>query len=182
MTTGYTYEDHLETKRLYTRFLTPEDTLLWSEFFNDKEATVFLPTFNLNSNTDKADQWIKRQLTRYRENNFGLQALILKETKEFVGQCGLIRQEVEGKMEIEVGYHIFKKHWGKGYAPEAARLFINYAFQNKLTSSVISIIDIGNVKSQRVAEKNGLIREKQVRWFNADVYIYRIGKPGLLLS
>lgn len=37
-------------------------------------------------------------------------------------------------------------------------------FENELTDSVISVIDIGNIKSQKVAEKNGLIREKQTKY------------------
>ena len=87
----------------------------------------------------------------------------------------MLTQEVDNIIEIEVGYHIFKKYWGKGFAPEAAKLFIDYAFENDLTNSVISVIDVGNIKSQKVAEKNGLTREKQTKYSDGeDVYIYRI--------
>ena len=93
-----------------------------------------------------------------------------------IGQCGLMIQEVDGVAELEVGYHIYKKYWGNGYAPEAAWLFLQFAFVHDLADSVISIIDTRNRKSMRVAGKNGLVREKQTRWMNLDVYIYRIGK------
>ena len=53
---------------------------------------------------------------------------------------------------------------------------MDYAFQNNLTNSIISIIDIRNIRSQRVADKNGLTREKQTKWSEIDVYIYRIDK------
>lgn len=172
----YTYKDHLETNRLSTRFLTPEDMLIWADFFNDNEAVEFFPSSGFTSMMDRAKHWIERQLNRYSENEFGLQALISKETKTFVGQCGLLKQDVDDKTEIEVGYHIFKKYWGQGYASEAARLFINHAFQNNLADSIISIIDIRNIRSQKVAEKNGLTRDKQTRWSDVDVYIYRIYK------
>lgn len=176
MTASYTYTDHLETKRLFTRFLTSEDIEVWARFFSDKEAVEFFPTFGFSSNSDQAKQWIERQLARYKENRFGLQALIDKKTNAFIGQCGLIKQDVAGTVEIEVGYHIFKKYWGQGYAPEAAKRFIDYGFENNLADSIISLIDIRNIKSQRVADKNGLAREKQVRWSGVDVYIYRIHK------
>ena len=166
----------LETNRLITRKLTEKDITVWAEFFKDKEAIEFFPTLGLTSNEERAKHWVDKQLNRYVENRFGLQALIEKKTGNFIGQCGLITQEVDGKMEIEVGYHIFKKYWGQGFAPEAARLFIDYAFKNNLTASVISIIDTRNIKSQRVADKNGLIREKETKWSNQDVYIYRIDK------
>jgi ribosomal-protein-alanine N-acetyltransferase len=172
--TTYIYEDGLQSDRIITRKLVYEDHKAWAGFFKDKEAVEFFPAFGPGSDEDRSKHWINRQLNRYMDKRFGLQALIDKRTGQFIGQCGLISQEVEGEAEIEVGYHLFKQFWGQGYAPEAARLFINYAFVNNLAASVISIIDIRNTKSQRVADKNGLTREKQTRWSNLDVYIYRI--------
>jgi ribosomal-protein-alanine N-acetyltransferase len=176
MTPSYTYQDRLQTERLITRFLTDDDISPWANFFRDKEATEFLSTFGHASCEDMSKFWLEKQLARYKEKRYGLQALIHKATGEFIGQCGLVAQKVEGVPEMEIGYHIFKRYWGQGYATEAARCFINYAFKNNLAPSVISIIDINNIKSQRVAEKNGLIRGKQSRWAHHDVYIYRIDK------
>jgi RimJ/RimL family protein N-acetyltransferase len=173
---AYIYTDALESARLRTRFLTPDDTRIWSDHFRDPESVELFPTFGLNTPEERAEHWVNKNLTRYRENRYGLQVLLDKNTNAFIGQCGLLAQEVDGVHEIEVGYHIFKKYWGNGYAPEAAKLFITYAFQNDLTDSVISIIDTRNIKSQRVADKNGLKREKQTNWSGLDVYIYRIFK------
>jgi len=174
--TKYIYQDNLESLRLVTRKLIENDIVIWSDFFAEKDAVELFPTFGLITNSDRAKQWIEKQLARYSDNRFGLQALIDKTSKKFIGQCGLVTQEVDGKTEIEVGYHILKQYWGQGYAPEAAKLFIDYAFKNNLTQSVISIIDKRNFKSQRVAEKNGLEIEKETKWSDIDVYIYRIEK------
>ena len=133
-----------------------------------------MPNLGFNSFEERATHWVNKQLNRHADNQFGLQVLIDKNTNEFIGQRGLLQQTIDDKTEIEVGYHIFKKYWGQGYAPEAAKLFIDYAFQNKLMDSVTSIIAVNNKKSQRVADKNGLIREKQTTWSGLDVYIYRI--------
>jgi len=176
MTAPYLYLDGLETQRLTTRFLIPEDLPVWTEFFKDKEAVALFPAFGMTSPEDRARHWIDRQLARYQESRFGLQALIHKETNAFIGQCGLLQQEVDGREEVEVGYHIFQKYWGQGYAPEAAQRFIAFAFENHLADSIISIIDVRNRNSQKVADKNGLTREKQTRWYNFDVFIYRIHK------
>jgi RimJ/RimL family protein N-acetyltransferase len=148
---------------------------IWTEFFEDKEATEFFPPTKETSE-QQASGWIDRLLLRYANKRYGLQALYKKDTHEFVGQCGLLLQEVDGIAELEVGYHILKKYWGNGYAPEAAQLFIDYAFKNNLAESVISIIDTRNVKSQRVADKNGLLREKETVWSGLEVYIYRVKK------
>ena len=174
MLNDYYYRDQLESARLKTRFVTAEDVVPWQEFFNDPEAIELFPTFGFNTLEERVQHWIDRQLTRYRENRYGLQMLIDKKTNALIGQCGLLLQEVDGNKELEVGYHIIKKYWGNGYAPEAARLFLDFAVEHDLADSVISIIDIRNDKSMRVAEKNGLSRDKQTRWLDKDVFIYRI--------
>jgi ribosomal-protein-alanine N-acetyltransferase len=174
--TTYIYQDNLESERLLTRKLAMDDIKMWAEFFKDQEAIEFLPNTGFSSTDVHAKHWVEKQLNRYADNQFGLQVLIDKKTKQIIGQCGLLKQSVDEQAEIEVGYHIFKKHWGQGYAPEAAKLFIDYAFHNDLTNSVTSIINIKNVKSQRVADKNGLTKEKQTVWSGLDVFIYRIKK------
>jgi RimJ/RimL family protein N-acetyltransferase len=83
-------------------------------------------------------------------------------------------QEVDGIQELEVGYHIFKKYWGHGYAPEAARLFWTL-LSTMILLILLSLSSIsGTSKSMRVADKNGLRREKQTRWMDLDVFIYRV--------
>ena len=73
-------------------------------------------------------------------------------------------QEELQKTELEIGYHLLKKYWHKGYAIEAAELFKNYAFENNLCQSLISIIHINNTASHHVAIKNGMLKEKQIEF------------------
>ncbi len=95
-------------------------------------------------------------IKRYADNRLGLQALIDKQTGAFIGQCGILIQEVNGINEIEVGYHLLRKHWGKGYASEAAQMFRDYGFENKVADSLISIIHPLNFPSKNVALRNGM--------------------------
>ena len=170
----YAYSDQLTSDRLVTRWLTREDIPTWSVFFDDPDAVAYLPDYGLPNSMARATHWIERQLMRYEKQLYGLQVLIEKSTGAFIGQCGLITQEVDGYKEVEVGYHIFKSFRGHGFAPEAAKLFIQYAFDHDQADSIISIIDVRNTNSQRVAEKNGLQREQRTTWNGLDVYIYRI--------
>src|SRR5690606_6867470 len=140
----------LESERLVTRKLTKDDVDQWMEFFSEKEAVQFFPDTGIKSNQERA--------------------------AELIGQCGLLLQVVDGQTELEVGYHILKKYWGQGFAPEAARLFIHYAFAHGLAESVISIIDKRNINSKKVAQKNGLELEKQTLWKNLEVEIFRISR------
>ncbi len=172
----YYYEDGLESERLVTRMLSMEDVPAWSEFFRSDETTEFLRAHVLSTAEESAEKWIQRQLDRYKNEEYGHQALISKSTGELVGLSGIIKQEVDGQVEMEVGYHVLRKHWGQGYAPEAARIFFNYGFDNGIADRIVSIIDVNNVKSQRVADKNGLEMQRQTRYKDMDVYIYEVHK------
>ena len=104
----------------------------------------------------------------------GVQTCALPICGTFLGLCGLVTQEVDGQRELEVGYHFFRQHWGKGYATEAARLFLDFAATHKLSESVVSLINPANVASRRVAERNGLTVDKFTRWpEHQEVVVYR---------
>jgi ribosomal-protein-alanine N-acetyltransferase len=170
----YTYEDGLISLRLRTRKLELSDVGVWETFMSNPDATELFPESWKDDPPENAKLWVERQMERYTQNRYGLQALLHRETGEFIGQCGLLAQTVDGIDEVEVGYHILPKFWGNGYAPEAAKLFLNYGFNNTSVDSIISIIDIRNSKSQRVADKNGLVREQQTRWNEKDIFVYRM--------
>lgn len=172
----YTYTDGLETERLQTRFLEHDDYLAWAEFFRDGEAVRYIPHYGTDDPEERALHWVQKQMGRYRDQTYGLQMLVDKQTGLMVGQCGLLLQNVNDVPELEVGYHILKKNWGKGYAPEAAKMFRDYGFENTAVDSIVSIIDINNVKSQRVAAKNGMRPGPQTRWLNFDIHLHRINR------
>lgn len=79
---------------------------------------------------------------------------------------------MEGRNEIEVGYQVRRDFWNQGYATEAARACMEYAFTKLGARRVISMIRPPNVASRRVAEKNGLVCEKIVFWRGYDHCIY----------
>ncbi len=171
------YMQSAETSRLSIRPLTGNDTKDWSPFFINNPSDKFLAlSFNTEPIKEQANAWIERQLLRYKENRYGLLALIDKSAGDLIGMSGLLSQDVNGQPELEIGYHILPKYWGKGLATEAAIHFKEYAFNNNLTDSVISIIHIDNVLSQRVAEKNGMNKTIYTTYYNMPVYIYRVTK------
>ena len=118
------------------------------------------------------EAWITKNRDRYQRDGYGLWAMLLKDTGELIGDCGCTVQEVEGRNEVEVGYHVRRDLWGKGYATEAARACMEYAFAKLGAERVISMIRPENVPSKRVAEKNGLTCEKIVFWHGYDHCIY----------
>lgn len=170
---NYFYTDGLVSKRLKTKFLTQDDIPEWAAFFEDEEAIEFFPNQNNETPLERSAFVINKQLKRYADQQFGVQKIILKSTKEWVGICGLLIQDVNGELKTEVGYQFFKQFWGNGYAPEAAKIFIDFAQAHQLSQDIISLIDVNNIKSQRVAEKNGLFRSERIIWTGLDIYVYR---------
>lgn len=73
---------------------------------------------------------------------------------------GLLTQEVEGRQELEIGYHLLPSAWGAGYATEAAIACKEFAYQHGLAQSVISLIAPGNTRSEAVARRNGMSLER----------------------
>jgi ribosomal-protein-alanine N-acetyltransferase len=163
------------TKRLYIRPLTKDDIPVWAEYFTYPEATRFISQFFPSTDPYKiSEDFIGKQFLRYAENRYGHQALIHKTTGEFMGVCGLLLQNIQGVNEIEIGYHLFPKFWHRGYATEASQHFRDFAFHNKLTTSIISVIDTENYASQNVAIRNGMTQERKFPFGGSDHYIYRI--------
>jgi len=81
-------------------------------------------------------------------------------------------------LEIEVGYHVLPEFSGQNYATEAVKLFVDFAFENGLSKSLICMIDPKNSKSIRVAEKNGFKFEQSIEDSNSgnhgSMNIYRL--------
>ena len=107
-----------------------------------------------------ARDWITWNLGLYESEGFGMWVVTLRETGEFVGDCGLTPQEIEGVTDIEVGYHVRSGLHGHGYATEAAAACHDYARDVLGVRRLIAIIHPDNVPSQRVAEKIGLGYER----------------------
>lgn len=160
----------IETERLLLRELTLDDVDAMFAIIGDAETMKYYPQ---RFSRDDAEDWIKRNLARYLRDGFSLYAVTLKTNPgDVIGDCGLIRQEVEGESLIEVGYHFRRDCWGRGYATEAARHCMSYAFERLNAPRVVSLIRPENVPSRRVAERNGMTVERQVTVFDAPHLLY----------
>ena len=86
-------------------------------------------------------------------------AMIVRSSEALAGYCGFFRHEVDGKMEIEIGYGLDSACWNRGLASEAARTVRDHCFRHLKLDYVISLIHPEDYPSRRVAEKNELILE-----------------------
>ncbi len=159
----------LETERLFLRLHAAEDADALEAILGDAVAMEFYPAA---LDRRGVEEWITRNVERYRRDGFAKWAMVAKASGDLVGSCGCVLQDVEGRDEIEVGYNVRRDLWGRGYATEAARACIDYGFARLGARRVVSMIRPENVRSIRVAEKNGMVREKIVFWRGYDHCIY----------
>ncbi|MGL5891735.1 MAG: GNAT family N-acetyltransferase [Bacteroidia bacterium] len=165
-----------ESERLLFRKLTDNDRVHWMEFCSSPDSLKYVFPANDQHYTpeESCKIWFDKVNHRYSNNLGGMNALIHKTTGEFIGQCGLLIQTIDDIEELEIGYSMMPQHRNHGYASEAARKCRDFAFANAFRESLISVIHIENISSQKVAEHNGMTREKQTQSKGDPVYIYRI--------
>lgn len=143
----------LETERLYLRIMHQSDySALCKILQNDEAMYAYEGAFT----DEEVQQWLDKQIKRYKDDGFGLWAVILKESNEMIGQCGLTMQDYDGKQILEVGYLFQRTYWHNGYASEAAIACKVYAFEKLNAEEVFSIIRETNIPSQNVAIRNGM--------------------------
>ena len=143
----------LETKRLILREMDQNDFNSLYAVLADSDIMEHYPyTFD----EVRVQNWITRNMDRYRKDGFGLWAVVLKEIGEMIGDCGITMQNIHGQWLPEIGYHIRADHQRKGYASEAAAACIRYAFENYDFPAVYSYMKYTNIPSQKTAIKNGM--------------------------
>jgi [ribosomal protein S5]-alanine N-acetyltransferase len=103
-------------------------------------------------------------------------AVIFHEHERLIGYCGFFLQTVDGVEELEIAYRLDPSYWGQGIATEAARAVRDRAFDDLELSHVISLIHPENTASRRVAEKNGMIPEKETIFRGFPTIVFGINR------
>lgn len=146
-----------ETDRLFLREIVPEDDKGFFALDSNPEVHRFLGN-NPVKTIEESRDWIDVVRQQYLDNGIGRWAVIEKSTGEFVGWAGLkLERNVNGRERFyDLGYRLRQEFWGKGYATEAARAFLDFGF-NELKLEVINayLMD-AHVASRNVLEKIGM--------------------------
>lgn len=143
----------LETERVFLREMTQEDFFNITPILQDAQTMYAYEHAFADS---EVQEWLDRQISRYKKDGFGLWGVILKQTGVFVGQVGLTVQETPQGPETEIGWLLNRAYWHQGYAGEAAAGCRDYAFGALKKKKVVSIIRDTNTASRRVAERLGM--------------------------
>ena len=150
-----------ETARLLIRRFTPADAPALYRIYGDAEVMRFMgpPPASLEEETANLLAHVRNY---YERLGFGLWAVVLKETGELAGRCGLLRSEIGGRNETEISYLLARRHWGRGLAAEAAAAVLAHGFGALGLPRIVAVIDPLNDPSRRVAERIGMRYEGDV--------------------
>lgn len=145
----------LKTERLLLRQWKKEDYSHFAKLNADPAVMKYYPSTLSKAESNAMADKIQSILS---EKLWGFWALEIIETKQFIGFVGLHEPSYDLPVTpcIEIGWRLAKEHWGKGYATEAGKAALTFAFENLGLNEVYSFASVNNQKSWAVMQRLGL--------------------------
>lgn len=163
----------IETERLRLRGFTAEDRPAYAAMRADPDVVRYL--VGGEALIAFAEEIADIRIAAFREawtSGFGVWAVEERHTGRFLGQSGLAR--MERSSEVEVLYAYARHAWGNGYAREAARAALSYAFGTVGLARVVAFVVPENTASVRVLEAVGLTARGETGYNDVPVLSYAI--------
>lgn len=168
----------IETDRLLLRQVTKEDASSLLNYLSDKEVMKFVGLEPFKSIDDALDEisWYQSIVKKKTGIRWGI---TLKGQGEVIGSCGFLNY-VSQHYRSEIGVELSKDYWGKGIASEAFEAVITYGFEQMNLQRIEALIEPPNIRSQKLADKHGFIREGLLRNYEFtcgkfdDLYMYSL--------
>ncbi|MBK8982605.1 MAG: GNAT family N-acetyltransferase [Ignavibacteria bacterium] len=158
-----------ETERLYAREYNESDMDKLTEICSDADVMRYIGKGGVMT-SDQVQQMLKNNVKSYKENGYGMYAVINKTTGELTGQCGL--NFIKSLNEVEIAYLFEKGSWGKGYATEISKEVLNFGFSRIGLTKIIALAYPENIASIKVINKIGLKFEKPIHIWERDLNYY----------
>jgi RimJ/RimL family protein N-acetyltransferase len=177
----------LETDRLILRQWRDSDIPIFAKMNRDPKVMEFFPAL---LSEEEAENFVARIRAHFQKHGYGLFAVELKNEKTFIGFVGLSIPQFEAPFmpAVEIGWRISSQYFGQGYATEAAKKILGFAFNNLKLKEVVSFTVPENKASRRVMEKIGMKRDLSGDFFHPKLekdhpfslhVLYRIKNPYL---
>ena len=150
----------LETDRLLVRALRPEDVEHEVALWTDPQVMLFMGG---PRSAEGVRAILEEELAQPPVGPLGQWPVVRRDSGEFVGDCGLIAKPIEGRDEVELVYVLAVGAWGNGYATEIGAALLGFANQELRLGRAVSLIDVDNAASKRVAQKLGMHPDSVVK-------------------
>ena len=155
-------EPILETERLLLRPIGPGDAELQFRTLNTPTIMGHLGgPLTLEAIAEKH----AKSMEFFAREGFSFLFLIERDTGEFVGHCGLKRVDAEGARnpgDFEIGWLIREDRWRRGYAIEAVRAVLRWAFVTHDAPHVVALTSKRNKASWGLMERVGMRRREDL--------------------
>ena len=164
----------LQTPRLVLRHFRGEDLDAYAAMTADAETMRHIGP---GKPLTRGEAWrsIAGMLGHWELLGYGMWALERKGDGVFVGRAGFLNPP--GWPGFEIGWMVGREHWGRGYATEAARVALDFAFRELGRDRVVSLIRPDNARSIRVAEKLGERPAGEVELLGGKALVYEVLSP-----
>jgi RimJ/RimL family protein N-acetyltransferase len=164
----------LETERLRLTALTERHFNDYAAMLADPESTRWIGD---GLPLDRTNAWrsLAMLIGHWQLRGYGMWALELKDTGEFIGRAGLLHPE--GWPDVEMGWMLKPDHRHHGYATEAGAIILDYAWNQLQLQRVISLVRVGNEASDRVAERLGGEHIEDNDFFGSDNHVFAYYPP-----
>jgi RimJ/RimL family protein N-acetyltransferase len=171
----------IETERLVLRrWEVTGDLDAYAAICGDPEVMRYIGDGSV-ATRDECEEQLERYETTWREHGFGLFALERRDTGELIGNTGLAIPDFLPEIlpAVEIGWRLGRAHWHHGFATEAARAALAFAWDPVGLDRVVSVHAVGNDPSGNVMQKIGmhLDRETVHPKNGRAVRVYAIDRP-----
>ena len=150
----------LQTDRLILRRMSVDDAEFMLETLNEPLYIQNVADRGVRTIHDAIDYIRTKIMPSYEQSGFGFYVVELKETREPIGVCGIVKRET--MEDVDIGYSLLERFFGNGYAYEAAAAVMDYGRKVHGLSRIVGITAPDNHRSSRLLEKLGLKFEKMI--------------------
>ncbi|TQR19424.1 GNAT family N-acetyltransferase [Psychrobacillus vulpis] len=175
----------IETNRLILREVTKEDAHDMFLYLSDKDVVKPMGLEPFQTVEDVWDE-IKWYKSIYEEGTGIRWGITLKDSGKVIGSCGFLNM-IPKHYRAEIGYELSREYWGRGIASEVLEAVVHYGYKHFQLERIEALIELSNIQSQKLVEKNGFTREGLLRHYEfacgkfEDLYMYSIIKEDLKL-
>lgn len=143
----------LETERTSFSTWKLSDINLAKSLWGDKNVTAFLSITGIFSEKEIIDR-LDLEINNYNFFNIQYFPVFESKTNKFIGCCGLKPYNLKENI-YEIGFHLMKDYWGKGFGIEIAEAIIKYAFEKIGAKNLFAGHNPRNIGSKKILEKLG---------------------------
>lgn len=180
----------LVTERLLLRPWEDRDRAPLAAILGDPHVRRFYPAVATPAETSAQ---IDNAIAKTAEHGFHFWAVERREDERLLGLCGLgvigepLRSAIPRQPRVEIGWQLDKAVWGQGFAPEAARAWLDHAWRALGLDEVVAFTAAINLPSQRVMQKIGMRHDPADDFDHPRIadghplrahVLYRVGNPG----